>query len=204
MNRSGHESADFFFGSEVEHTPALDMKTLFVVGYHTQEKIDTILNDPFASVGGQVKHIFFGANDSYRPTSNGDYTAWENVIMTFLDRGYFCSLDIPFEYVEEFHEGGLCERDRFIPIIKVPIPYIKLWNYNTCVKIDDRDFAATNPGVWVHQLQDLTKRDRFTDWSAYEKDQLIDNKPNGTEIMQSSYPGVLDSQYPDGDDYWKS
>ncbi len=173
MNRSGHESAEFFFGNEVEHTPAHSMKTLFVIGYHQQEEIEAILNDPFANVGGTVKHIFFGANDSYHPKTRDDYVKWENMISTFLMRGYFCSLDIPFEYVEEFHEGGLNEYDRFIPIIKVPVPYIKLWNYNTCVKIDDRDFAATNPGVWVHSLHSLQRRSVFTDWSKYDEDKVV-------------------------------
>ena len=169
MNRSGHESADFFYGDEVEHTPAHGMPTLFVVGYQQQADIEKALEQRLP-----IKHIFFGANDSYRPTTPAEHTAWETVIMTFLDRGYWCSLDIPFEYVAEFHEGGLCERDRFIPIIKVPIPYTKLWNYNTCVKIDDRDFADTNPGVWVHTLHDLQDRSRFTDWSQYEKDKVIE------------------------------
>ena len=191
MNRSGHETVDFFYGREVEHTPAFNQPTLFVVGYHTQPEIEQAL----ARSTYETRHIFFGANDSYQPVVADDYTAWENVIMTFLDRGYWCSLDIPFQYVEQFHEGGLCERDRFIPIIKVPIPYIRLWNYNTCVKIDDRDFAATNPGVWVHELRDLQARDRFTDWGAYEKDRVVDLKPDDTE--------VLDSQYPDGDNYWR-
>jgi len=188
MNRPGHGSADFFYGREVETTPAWGQETLFVVGYHTQEEIEQHLRP-------DIQHIFFGANDSYHPKHGDDHTRWENVIATFLDRGLWCSLDIPFQYVEQFHEGGLCERDRFIPIIKVPIPYIKLWNYNTCVKIDDRDFAATNPGVWVHQLHDLQARDRFTSWYAYEKDQVVDLKPDDTD--------VLDSQYPDGDDYWR-
>lgn len=170
MNRSGHESAEFFFGEEVEHTPAFGKRTLFVIGYHTQEEIEQHLDNPFAV---DVDHIFFGANDSYRPYTSDEYTAWENVISTFLDRGLWCSLDIPFEYVAKFHEGGLCERDRFIPIIKVPIPYTKLWNYNTCVKIDDQDFAATNPGVWVHSLHSLQKRSVFTDWSKYDKDEVV-------------------------------
>ena len=191
MNRAGHESADFFYGREVEHTPAFSMDTLFVVGYHTQEEIEQHLARDRA-----IQHIFFGANDSYQPKGYTDHTKWENVIMTFLDRGFWCSLDIPFQYVEEFHDGGLCERDRFIPIIKVPIPYVKLWNYNTCVKIDDRDFAATNPGVWVHQLHDLQARDRFTDWSEYEKDKVVGK--------ESDHQEVLDSQYPDGDDYWRA
>ena len=169
MIRSGHETAAFFFGKEVEHTPAHGQATLFVIGYQSVEAIESVL----ARSTNETRHIFFGANDSYHPKTNADHTGWENVIQTFLDRGFWCSLDIPFQYVEEFNEGGLCERDRFIPIIKVPIPYIRLWNYNTCVKIDDRDFAATNPGVWVHALQDLMDRKQFTDWGQYEKDHVI-------------------------------
>ena len=168
MNRPGHEDTRFFWGHEVECTPALGRHTLFVVGYHTQEEIDRELEKPLA-----VEHIFFGANDSFHPRGADQHTAWESVIRTYLDRGFWCSLDIPFDQVAEFNEGGLCEHDRFIPIIKVPIPYIGLWNYNTCVKIDDRDFAATNPGVWVHQLHDLKRRSRFTPWSAYEKDNTL-------------------------------
>ena len=34
--------------------------------------------------------------------------------------------------------------------------------------------AATNPGVWVHALHDLMRRSKFTDWSQYEKDQVIE------------------------------
>ena len=169
MNRQGHETANFFYGREVEHTPVFNQPTLFVIGYQSIESIEQAL----ASSTYETRHIFFGANDSYHPVTPAEHTAWENMIMTFLDRGYWCSLDIPFSQVADFHEGGLCERDQFIPIIKVPIPYIKLWNYNTCVKIDDRDFAATNPGVWVHSLQDLMIRRQFTPWDQYAKDQII-------------------------------
>ena len=200
MNRAGHSDAEFFFGREVEHTPCHGMKTLFVIGYHTQEQIDKALyHTNFVQQPESIKHIFFGADDSYRPITSADYTAWESVISTYLDRGFWCSLDIPFQYVAEFNDGGLCERDRFVPIIKVPVPYIKLWNYNTCVKIDDQDFAATNPGVWVHQLHDLMPRDRFTDWSAYSQDKIV----SSTDIFRVDDTEVLDSQYPDGDEYWR-
>lgn len=178
MNREGHELTDFFWGQEVEHTPAFGMNTLFVVGYQVQERIQETLNErnDLIDTGRHVHHIFFGANDSYWPRGEQELTAWENVILTFLDQGFWCSLDIPFPYVSQFHEysGRLLERDRFIPIIKVPVPYVRLWNYNTCVKIDDSDFAATNPGVWVHSLHDLQDRARFTDWSKYSKDEVIE------------------------------
>ena len=171
MHRPGHERTEFFWGDEVEHTPAHGEPTLFVIGYQTQEAIDHALQAAiFDITPGAVRHIFFGANDSFHPRGYDEHTAWESVIRTYLGRGFWCSLDIPFDQVAEFNEGGLCEHDRFIPIIKVPVPYIGLWNYNTCVKIDDQDFAATNPGVWVHQLHDLKRRSRFTPWSAYEKD----------------------------------
>ena len=174
MDRPGHQDTKFFWGNEVECTPVLGQRTLFVVGYQTQDAIDRALQDAnFDITPGSIKHIFFGANDSFYPRGADEHTAWENVIITYLDRGFWCSLDIPFGQVAEFNEGGLCERDRFIPIIKVPIPYIGLWNYNTCVKIDDKDFAATNPGVWVHQLHDLKRRSRFTPWSDYEKDKTV-------------------------------
>jgi hypothetical protein len=88
----------------------------------------------------------------------------------FLAKGYLCSLDIPITAVEEFHEAGLCEYRNFIPQIRVSIPYVKLWNYNTMIKIDDKDFDATNPGVWTHSLHSLMSRRTFTDWDQYKKD----------------------------------
>ena len=40
-------------------------------------------------------------------------------------------------------------------------------------KIDDKDFAATNHGVWCHNLHDLLGRDKFTSWDQYGKDEII-------------------------------
>jgi len=175
MNRLGHTNANFFIGNEVEHTAMHGMRTLFVIGYQSTEAVQAALDEENAYVDSSkhIKHIFFGANDSYHPLTTADITGWENLILTFLDRGYWCSLDIPFKFVEQFNDGGLCERTRFVPIIKVPIPYVKLWNYNTHVKIDDRDFADTNPGVWVHSLHSLMDRSCFTDWGKYQDDQII-------------------------------
>lgn len=156
---------NFFFGKEVEHTPAYGMDTLFVVGIQGYDEIVSRLENR--------KHIFFGANHSFNPKDNLDWQRWESMIQYFLDKDYLCSLDIPISAVEEFHEGGLCEHDNFIPQIRVPIPYIKLWNYNTMLKIDDKDFKATNPGVWSHSLHTLMDRSKFTDWSQYKNDEIV-------------------------------
>ena len=165
------EAVNFFIGNEVEHTPAFGMRTLFVTGVHNEQVIEHLLTEEDAS----IKHIFFGANHSFNPTYN-DYEgwkSWEDMITYFLDKGYLCSLDIPLSAVEEFNDGGLNDYDNFIPQIRVPIPYIKLWNYNTMLKIDDKDFKATNPGVWSHNLHDLKDRKKFTPWADYKNDIIL-------------------------------
>ena len=163
------DTAEFFFGIEVEHTPAHGMDTLFVVGVHPHWEIE----EAISGTTYNTRHIFFGANHSFNPQSYEEHKAWEDMVYHFLNKGYWCSLDIPINQVEEFHESGYCEYDNFIPQIRVPIPYIKLWNYNTMLKIDDKDFKATNPGVWSHSLHDLQDRSKFTSWDKYSNDQAI-------------------------------
>jgi len=118
----------FFIGTEVEHTPAFGKKTLFVTGVHPIEEIALNLNG--------AEHIFFGANHSFNPTNYDEWREWDAMIEFFLDKDYLCSLDIPINLAEEFLESGLNESDNFIPQIRIPMPYIKLWNYNTMIKLD--------------------------------------------------------------------
>jgi len=165
MNREGHDNVDFFIGVEVERTPAFGKRTLFVVGVQPHDAIALNLNGS--------EHIFFGANHSFDPKNVLEWQRWESMITYFLDKGYLCTLDIPVTQVEEFHDGGLCEHRNFIPQIRVSIPYTKLWNYNTMLKIDDKDFDATNPGVWCHSLHSLMSRETFTSWDDYKEDSLL-------------------------------
>jgi hypothetical protein len=59
-------------------------------------------------------------------------------------------------------------------MISVKLPYIQQLGYNATIKLDDKDFAATNPGVWCHSVHDLMKRDQaFTDWYKYTKDEIV-------------------------------
>jgi hypothetical protein len=161
------DDINFFVGTEIEHTPAFGMRTLFVTGVQSGPDIQS------RALAYKCKHIFFGANHSFNPTGYDEHKAWEDMIMLFLRSDYLCSLDIPLNQVEEFNDGGLNEWDNFIPQIRVPIPYIKLWNYNTMLKIDDKDFKATNPGVWSPNLHDLQDRSKFTSWDKYSNDEII-------------------------------
>jgi hypothetical protein len=41
------------------------------------------------------------------------------------------------------------------------------------LKIDDKDFDATNPGVWCHSLHSLMSRETFTSWDDYKGDKKL-------------------------------
>ena len=96
------------------------------------------------------------------------------MIRYFLDKRITCSLDIPIAEAEIFLESLLVEYDNFIPQLRVPVPYIKQWNYNTMIKIDDRSYNQTNPGVWCHRLHTLMDENKFTDWSEYTNDEVLE------------------------------
>jgi hypothetical protein len=162
------DSITFFTGVEVEKTPAFGMKTLFVTGVQDYYEIKQhVINEG-------IEHIFFGANHSYKPVAADEFETWDLMIRAFTDQDIICSLDIPSTInLEWFLDGGLVESDYFIPQIRVVVPYVAQWNYNTMIKIDDKDFKASNPGVWCHSLHDLMDRNKFTDWSKYGLDKVL-------------------------------
>lgn len=160
--------AVMFHGTEVEQTPAFGKLTLFVVGLQPVEHIALNLNG--------AEHIYFGANMSFPNPHINDGTVWcpwETMIKFFLDKGYMCTLDVDVACVEGLAESGLCEYHNFIPMISVKLPYIQQLGYNATIKLDDKDFDSTNPGVWCHSVHELQNRRNFTDWSKYTKDQII-------------------------------
>ena len=70
------DNVQFFIGTEVEHTPAFGMKTLFVTGIQSFDDIAKNLNGS--------EHIFFGANHSFNPQNNLDWQRWESMIEFFF------------------------------------------------------------------------------------------------------------------------
>ena len=169
MNREGHNDVKFFVGAEVERSPALGSWTLFVVGI--QSVVD-IIN---WAERNKCRHIYFGANQSYAPKGD-DPQMWDHMILSIL-RNYpqfYVTLDFDVKYLETVLEGGYTEHHQFIPMVSVKLPYIGQLGYNAVIKLDDRDFAATNPGVWCHPLTSLTTENAMTRWADYQGDTTIE------------------------------
>lgn len=168
MIREGHETTTMFIGTEVEHTPAFGLRTLFVVGLQKVTDILAVLNEK------KIQHIYFGANQSFPFTLTSiEWQEWYHMISVFLDKDYLCTLDIDVSQVKDLTETKLVEQHNFIPMISVKLPYIQQLGYNATIKLDDIDFKATNPGVWCHSLHTLKNREVFTDWSKYTQDEVI-------------------------------
>ena len=164
MNRTGHTSAKFFLGTEVERTCYFGKRTLFVVGIANWE---TILEQAKTN---NCEHVFFGANDSFKPSVE-NLEQWRlQLYMTSLD--YRVSLDCGIEYLDWTKSFGsvrsLCLQ------IKVPIANIEQLPTSTVyLKLDDIDFAKTNPGVWTARLDTIKSEQNFTNWDAYQSDKVL-------------------------------
>lgn len=179
MNRAGHNNVDFFTGTEVEHTRAYGMNTLFVVGVHPAEEIIEMVKADHLGPrrqAGYLRHIYFGANQSFPSLEITDaegWKPWKQMIQACLDAGLWCTLDLDVAQAEGLINSGLCVGPRFIPMISVKLPHVQKLGRHATVKIDDQDFAATNPGVWCIHLNKLTQQEYYTDWDQYSKDEVL-------------------------------
>ena len=166
LNTQERQNVVFFTGYEVEHTICHGMFTLFVVGTPPVKEILEYAKKH------NVQHIYFGTSQSFKPKSISaeEYKPWDEVIFGCLKEDYWVTLDFGVEHIEGVIESGYSEYQRFVPMISVKLPYINQLNYNATLKLDDRTWGATNPGVWTHHLQSLMGKDKFTYWDQYTQD----------------------------------
>lgn len=160
------DSAQFFVGTEIEHSPAYGMETLFVVGLQNPASVLALAKQ------SKVNHVYFGANQSFNPKSVEELKQWDLMIISLLKQNYWCTLDYDVKYSDDVLNSMFVDYRKFIAMISVKIPNLTQYNYNTTIKLDDKDFEATNPGVWTHRLHDLMDKEKFTDWDQYKDDEI--------------------------------
>jgi hypothetical protein len=170
MGLDTHErqKTDFFIGIEVEHTAMYGEKTLFIVGVHETHEIIK------RALAHGVRHLYFGTSQSFKPETEIEWTAWTHMIRELLDKKFWCTLDFGVEHAAEVLEMGLDEYDNYISMISVKLPYIRQFNYNATLKLDDNTWGDTNPGIWCHSLHKLQDRSVYTDWKDYKGDENIE------------------------------
>jgi hypothetical protein len=168
LNTEERQDVVYFIGTEVEHTAMYNQKTLFVVGIESWEEIKQRAD------AHNIKHLYFGTSQSFNPEHPGAYLAWEDMIKPLLKEGYWCTLDFDVKYAEGVLESGYDEYNTFISMISVKLPYIRQFNYNATLKLDDTTWGHSNQGVWCHSLHQLQQRKVYTDWDDYVGDTVIE------------------------------
>jgi hypothetical protein len=162
----------YFTGVEIEHTPAYNKRTLFVVGAQSADEVIRIAHEQ------NVEHIYLGANMSFALSeipygTEQEQASWDSLVFALLKENFWVTLDFDIKYVTYVIESGYAEYRRFIPMISAKLPYINQLGYNACLKLDDTDFNVSNPGVWVHRVHTLMDPKVFTEWDQYTSDNII-------------------------------
>lgn len=168
LNTEERQDVIYFIGTEVEQTPEFGNETLFVVGV---QPVDEIV---LRATAHQINHIYLGTSQSFHPADIGEWNMWNKMITGLIAKNYKITLDFKVEYVEDVIANRWNEFNKFVPMISVVIPNIRELNYNTTIKIDDKTWGHSNPGVWCYSLHELTKKDNFTSWNDYPEDTRID------------------------------
>jgi len=158
----------YFTGTEVEHTAMYGERTLFVVGVQPVAEIQKR-----ADAHG-IKHLYFGTSQSFTPRGKEQREQWENMIRALLTAGYVCTLDFGVEYASCVVKMDFGSNPNFIAMISVKLPNIADFNYNATLKLDDKTWGHSNPGIWCHSLHELQDRRVYTDWRDYTGDEVID------------------------------
>ena len=167
LNTEQRQDVIYFVGTEVEQTPQFGSRTLFVVGVQPVAEIAKRADER------NIEHIYLGTSQSFHPENVGDWNMWNKMICGLIAKEYKVTLDFKVEYIEDVAQSWN-QFHNFIPMISVVMPNIRELNYNTTIKIDDKTWGYSNPGVWCHSLHEMTKRDNFTSWDDYPEDERID------------------------------
>ena len=167
LNTDERQEVVYFIGTEIENTCMKGEKTLFVVGVRDPKEIAQKADEH------KIKHLYFGTSQSFNPANWEEYEQWVNMITPLLKEGYWCTLDFGVEHAPNVLECGFDEYDNYISMISVKLPYIKQFNYNATLKLDDTTWGHSNPGVWCHSLHELQKRRVYTDWREYVGDTVV-------------------------------
>jgi len=154
---------DFFYGFEVENTPAKGLGTVWIVGLPTDCYGVT-------AVAHGYSQLRMGANNSFNPTSTAEWERWEEVLLYALDNGVeWVSLEFGIEHYNRVLESCVIEYPNFIPILKIDMPYINQLGYNAVLKIGDTK-EKTNPGNWTVYVQELISRKAYTHHTHYPQE----------------------------------
>ena len=168
-----------FIGKEIEHTTAYGKQTLFLATNQlTTEQISNLakLN--------KCEAIYFGANRMYRHNLYFQV----NQIQKLLDEGFYVTVDYPYSIHNAVKQKfkSVWTSEKFIPFCSIIFSNSEE-DTQLCFKIDDVDFAKTNPGVWSTSMEKFKQKTGFTSWDEYKSDQPLQQTGPSKEEKEAGW-----------------
>jgi len=157
----------YYVGVNVENTLAYGHTTLFLNEMRPAKMIIDIARDRDCS------HIYIGANGTFKPKTDGDWKAYDELVECLTEAKFLVTMEHNLTQSAWFLDSCFADNNMVIPVLTVEIPYIAQYGNQACLKITDKSFDETNPGVWVHSYNDMTSTESFTHWSKYNEDKPI-------------------------------
>jgi len=148
------DNIKYFIGDEVEKTCYYKQRTLFVADPNPDADFVIAL-----ATKHNCTHVYFGANQIFHTQ-----TIIPILVIKQVSKKLNVTVDVPIERLTDVTIVG----DSINVNVSVVIENVARFK-NLSIKIDDRDFEATNKGVWIYNIND---RD-LTPWSDYKKDLIL-------------------------------
>ena len=151
-----------FVGKEIEHTQAYGKTTLFLATNQlTTEQISDLAK------ANNCEAIYFGANRMYRHNLYFQV----NQIQKLLNEGFYVTVDYPYTMHNAVKQKfmSVWSAEKFIPFCSIIFENSEE-DKQLCFKIDDRDFQATNKGVWSTTMEKFKQQAGYTSWEEYKSD----------------------------------
>lgn len=160
----------FFVGKEIEKTKFFGENTLFVVGNQSTNDINqTIIDYNLQNPDNKITHIYFTANHTFET-----FDAFDQLFY-YIEDGMNVTYECPVEKLTMDLRAKLPLNEvlRFCLMLSVVVPRIDDIIDTAVLKVDDSDTNRKNPGVWCHDLKDLTSDSKITLWSEYGQDEIL-------------------------------
>jgi hypothetical protein len=161
MDDKKRKTVEYFIGKEIEHTPMLGKDTLFVVG------IKDVSGTIARARKYNLTHIYLGTSDSFHPVGK-NWLLWDECVQQLLAEGFYVTVDMDYTYASHNIVRQWARNEKFIPMIRVQLPYVQQLGYNAVVT-----FADAYAGRWTHRLDELKDYRVFTSWDEYQGDTVI-------------------------------
>ena len=174
------DTITFFVGVEIEHTPAHGMQTLFVVDL---QRTATVLRH---AEKNSCKHIYFGANHSYKVMNGQEVQSIASQLQYFLERDYHVTIDMNPAYKGFSEITKLLSYPKFTIVYGVTVENVKDIQLEFWVGIEYSEKDRKEGGVLIAHETFIHLESYINDLETLMKKGIVSKESLAAELNKIS------------------